>query len=120
MDEKQGSIWRSALSAGLIAGGVSLLLSLVGMVEAFNETDIISGIFSMGQFLLLAPLLVGGYMTLSGSKSILRQGTAWWCTGWFLWWLCIVCFSSNWSASRLAPDVPQRLSRTLQHHSFWR
>jgi hypothetical protein len=60
MSKKQGNIWKGTISAGLIAGGVSLLLALVGMVAAFSESDIISGIFSMGQLLLLTPLLAGG------------------------------------------------------------
>lgn len=61
MAEKQGNFWTGAISSGLIAGGVSLLLSLVGMVAAFSESYIITGVFSMGQLLLLAPILVFGY-----------------------------------------------------------
>lgn len=65
MAEQQRSIWKSAISRGLVMGGISLLLALVGMVEAFNETDIIRGVFTMGQFLLLTPLIIGGYTTLA-------------------------------------------------------
>ncbi len=64
MSEKQGNIWKGAISAGVIAGGISLLLALVGMVAAFSERDIISGVFSMGQLLLLSPILVGGYLAI--------------------------------------------------------
>jgi branched-chain amino acid transport system permease protein len=64
MAEKQGSIWKIAVAAGLIAGGVSLLLALVGMVEAFTETYIINGVFTMGQLMLLTPLLVAGYSSI--------------------------------------------------------
>lgn len=64
MTEKQ-SIWRSAISVGLVVGGVSLLLSLVGMVTAFEERYIITGVFTMGQLLLFAPLIAGGYSTIT-------------------------------------------------------
>lgn len=64
MTEKQ-SIWRSAISVGLVVGGVSLLLSLVGMVTAFEERYIITGLFTMGQLLLFAPLIAGGYSTIT-------------------------------------------------------
>jgi hypothetical protein len=74
MAEKQGNIWKGAISAGLIAGGVSLLLALVGMVAAFSERYIITGVFTMGQFLLLAPLLVAGYISLqrTENKSVVK------------------------------------------------
>jgi hypothetical protein len=65
MTEKQSSIWKTAISVGLVAGGVSLLLSLVGMVAAFNERYIITGVLTMGQLLLFTPLIVGGYSAVS-------------------------------------------------------
>lgn len=65
MAEKRVNPWGGAILAGAVAGGVSVLLSLVGMVAAFSNRFIISGVFSMGQFLLLAPLLIGGYVALS-------------------------------------------------------
>ncbi|MFC1922296.1 branched-chain amino acid ABC transporter permease [Chloroflexota bacterium] len=69
MAEKQGNIWKGAISAGLIAGGVSVLLALVGMVTAFSERYIITGVFTMGQFLLLAPLLVAGYISIQRAEN---------------------------------------------------
>ncbi|MGW8226298.1 MAG: hypothetical protein ACWGOY_11220, partial [Anaerolineales bacterium] len=68
MTEKQSSLWKIAISVGLVVGGISLLLSLVGMVAAFNERDIITGAFTMGQLLLLTPLIIGGYTALSRSQ----------------------------------------------------
>ena len=65
MTEKQSSIWKTAISVGLVVGGVSLLLSLVGMVASFNERYIITGAFTMGQLLLFTPLIVGGYSAVS-------------------------------------------------------
>jgi branched-chain amino acid transport system permease protein len=68
MTEKQSSIWKTAISVGLVVGGVSLLLALVGMVAAFNERYIITGTFTMGQFLLFIPLILGGYSALTRSQ----------------------------------------------------
>ena len=36
--------WKLALSAGSIAGGIALLVSLVGLVEAFSDSYIIQGL----------------------------------------------------------------------------
>jgi len=69
MAEKQGIVWKGAISAGLIAGGVSLLLALVGMVAAFSDLFIITGVFTMGQFLLFTPLLVAGYISLQRAEN---------------------------------------------------
>ncbi len=41
------------LRLGLIGGACLVLLSLIGMVHAFNQREIVSGVISMGQTLLL-------------------------------------------------------------------
>lgn len=51
-----------AIQLGLIGGVICLLLSLVGMVEAFDERDIIVEVVTMGQTLLLVVFLMIGYM----------------------------------------------------------
>lgn len=54
--------WRSALRLGIIGGGVLLLAALVGLVETFNQRDIISGVISMGMTIVLLILLaIGAY-----------------------------------------------------------
>jgi branched-chain amino acid transport system permease protein len=58
------SPWKQAFQSGLLGGTIAVLLSLVGMVTAFNGRYIISGIFTMGQFLFLAPILFMAYATL--------------------------------------------------------
>lgn len=65
MSEKQTSLWRKALNTGLFGGGVAIYLSLVGMVEGFGERYIISGIVTMGQIFLLAPIFL---MTFLGGR----------------------------------------------------
>jgi len=58
------SPWKQAIQTGLIAGAVAVLLSLVGMVAAFKARYIISGVFTMGQVLFLAPILMMTYFMI--------------------------------------------------------
>ncbi|HVP81376.1 MAG TPA: leucine/isoleucine/valine transporter permease subunit [Thermodesulfobacteriota bacterium] len=53
---------RQAIKIGLIGGVVETLLSLIGMIEAFSQRDIISHIISMGHMLLLLVVLFMGYL----------------------------------------------------------
>jgi branched-chain amino acid transport system permease protein len=55
---------KQAFQSGLLGGAIAVLLSLVGMVASFNARYIISGVFTMGQFLFLAPVLFLAYITL--------------------------------------------------------
>ncbi len=59
--QTSSSPWKQAIQTGLIAGAVAILLSLVGMVATFRERYIISGIFTMGQAIFLAPMLLMAY-----------------------------------------------------------
>lgn len=54
-----------ALQIGLIGGVVALLVSLIGMVEEFSQRDIISGVITMGQTLILIAILMAGYFAAS-------------------------------------------------------
>ncbi len=53
---------RQAIKIGLIGGVVAVLLSLIGMIEAFSQRDIITHIISMGHTLLLMVVLLMGYL----------------------------------------------------------
>jgi branched-chain amino acid transport system permease protein len=59
--------WKQVLNAGLVAGITAMLLSLVGMAEAFGQRDIIYQVIPMGQLLLLAPPFVFGVLTAQRS-----------------------------------------------------
>jgi len=61
-------IWRNAVKIGLILGTVVLLASAIGMVEKFDERDLIVGILTLGQLLLYIPALYAGYLTVVGEK----------------------------------------------------
>lgn len=51
---------REAVRTGLYAGLISLSVSAIGMVQSFDERDIITNFFSLGQLLLFgAPFFVG-------------------------------------------------------------
>jgi branched-chain amino acid transport system permease protein len=55
---------KKVLQSGLIGGSIAMLLALVGMVAAFRERYIISGVFTMGQILFLAPIFLMVYSSL--------------------------------------------------------
>lgn len=64
---------RQALKIGLIGGVIAVLLSLVGMVEAFSQRDIIARVISMGHTLLLVVTFFLSYLSAkraSTGKSI--------------------------------------------------
>ncbi len=69
------------LQYGGLTGLAIFYLSIVGMVEAFNERDIIKGLYefgdiellTLGQILILVPVVVGGYMI--GRKVYAENGT---------------------------------------------
>jgi branched-chain amino acid transport system permease protein len=64
---------KQAIKIGLIGGMVEVLLSLIGMVEAFGKRDIISEVISMGHTLLL---MVGIFMTYLVAKRTSPFGKA--------------------------------------------
>ncbi len=53
---------RQGIKIGLIGGIAAVLLSLIGMVEAFSQRDIISNVISMGHTLLLLVTVFMGYL----------------------------------------------------------
>jgi len=60
---RKSSIWVEAIRSGLIGGAVALLLCLVGMVVTLGQKMIISGVISMGQILVVAPIFIFAYTT---------------------------------------------------------
>jgi branched-chain amino acid transport system permease protein len=66
---------RQAIRIGLIGGVVAVLLSLIGMVEAFSQRYIVSDVISMGHTLLLLIGVFFGYVSAQRAKSwILLKG----------------------------------------------
>ncbi len=60
MDIKQIN-WRLLIKTGLLFGIGILYVSVVGMLEAFNERDIIYDTLTLGQLLLVGFSFLGGY-----------------------------------------------------------
>lgn len=59
--EIQKSSWRVALEWGLIAGVVLLYVGLVGMLEAFQERDVIRDTLTLAQLLIAIPVYIAAY-----------------------------------------------------------
>jgi branched-chain amino acid transport system permease protein len=50
--------WKMAISAGATAGGIAIMVSLVGLVEAFSDSYIIQGVISVGELILYTSLIL--------------------------------------------------------------
>ncbi len=59
---------RNAVRMGLLAGVITLSVSAVGMVESFDQRDLITGVFTLGQLLLFSAPLVAGYSLTQSDK----------------------------------------------------
>lgn len=64
---------RNAARIGLLTGVIVLLTCVVGMVEAFDERDLIVDILTLGQALLFAPALYAGFLA-AGKSEAFRPG----------------------------------------------
>ncbi|MGD8624685.1 MAG: hypothetical protein PVF47_12830 [Anaerolineae bacterium] len=62
MEDQKQFPWKDFIQFGLLAGVVALSLSLIGMVEAFNERSIIGGVVTLGQILLFGPTIGLAYL----------------------------------------------------------
>lgn len=60
--------WRRVIRIGLIMGVVVLTASVIGMVQTFDERDLIEGLFTLGQLLLFAPAVFAGYLAAGRSE----------------------------------------------------
>lgn len=62
MNEQVRHDWREILRAGLLAGLAALFVCLVGMVDTFDRKDVIGGVISQGQILLVLIWIGFGYL----------------------------------------------------------
>jgi len=56
------TLWKHGATTGLLGGLITVLLSLTGMVEAFSQRQIVTGILSMDQSLLAAAVVFMAYL----------------------------------------------------------
>ena len=59
--------WQRTIQIGLIGGLVGILIALVGMVETFDQRDIVAGVITMGRTLLLLAVLFTAYFAAANS-----------------------------------------------------
>src|SRR4030042_6279295 len=69
MKTEMSSTWKKAFNNGLISGALCLLVMLVGLVESFGDTYIISGLITLGDIILMTPVILLTYMTLRSSSN---------------------------------------------------
>ena len=63
------TLWKHGVKTGLLGGLITVLLSLMGMVQAFSERQIVSGVFSMDQALLAVAVVFVGYLAAKRTTS---------------------------------------------------
>ena len=63
------TLWKHGVKTGLLGGLMTVLLSLMGMVEAFSQRQIVSGLLSMDQALLGAAVVFMGYLAAKRTTS---------------------------------------------------
>jgi branched-chain amino acid transport system permease protein len=61
MNDTKNNI-QEAIKLGLLAGVISLSVSVIGMVELFSKRDLIAGLLSLGQVFLFAAPVAFGYL----------------------------------------------------------
>jgi branched-chain amino acid transport system permease protein len=76
MKTETPSIWKNAFTNGVISGLVCLLVMLVGLVEAFGDAYIIIGVITLGDVILLTPVIMLTYMALRNSSSLSKATQA--------------------------------------------
>jgi branched-chain amino acid transport system permease protein len=59
---------RNSVRMGLLAGVITLSVSAVGMVESFDQRDLITNVFTLGQLLLFSAPLVAAFMLTRPSE----------------------------------------------------
>ena len=62
MNGRKDSDLRFFIRAGLLASIVPIFTSVIGMVEVFNKREVIEGLPTLGEMLLIFPALVAGYI----------------------------------------------------------
>ena len=70
--KKENFLW-SATKIGLLGGSVGIFLCLIGMVEIFDKRDVIEGVVTLGQFVLLATSVSAGLIASRGTSDLLGQ-----------------------------------------------
>ncbi|MEZ4519179.1 MAG: branched-chain amino acid ABC transporter permease [Chloroflexota bacterium] len=60
--------WQQTVQLGLLAGVITLVTCAIGMVEAFDERDLIVDILTLGQVLLFGSPFIVGYLVVADQE----------------------------------------------------
>lgn len=64
-DEQRHNPWRTAFNYGMLTGIVILYVGVVGMMESFQDREVVRDWVTLAQLLILIPGFVVGYLTYS-------------------------------------------------------
>ncbi len=67
--KQKTSYWVKTIQNGLIGGGITLLLGLIGMVLSFGKIFVIGGVITMGEIFTLAPIFLEAFLSTRQSPS---------------------------------------------------
>ena len=73
MKTETSSLWKKAINSGLISGIISILVPLVGMVESFEETSVVRGVFTLADIILFAPLIILTFSVLRSAANYSKK-----------------------------------------------
>src|SRR4030043_1352364 len=73
MKTETSSLWKKAINSGLISGIISILVPLVGMVESFEETSVVRGVFTLADIILFAPLIMLTFSVLRSAANYSKK-----------------------------------------------
>jgi len=76
MRKDTSSHWRLAINTGLTAGGIAVLVSLVGFVATFSKSYIIQGVISIGELILFIPVVLLTYTSIRRFSTTSLQSQA--------------------------------------------
>jgi branched-chain amino acid transport system permease protein len=70
--KKENFFW-SVTKTGLLGSAIAIFLCLIGMVEVFSKRDVIEGIITLGQFVLLATSALIGFNAARRTSAIQNE-----------------------------------------------
>ena len=59
--KKENYLW-NATKSGLLGGVIAIFVCLIGMAEIFSKRDVVEGVLTLGQFVLLATCTMSGFI----------------------------------------------------------
>lgn len=70
--KKENFLWVST-KTGLLFGAIGIFLCLVGMASTFNERDVIEGVVTLGQFVILITAVLAGFTASTRTSDLLGK-----------------------------------------------